>query len=386
MNYLLAVFIFGAVILAYIVFKRKMQYWIFSYLRGCLFNRRSLSKNRPVDVIFCFVDHFEPKRGKPGLPIEKKRMDFWAHQYPAVAVRHKDCDGFMPQHTFFYPAEEYEESYIDTLAGMCRQGLGEVEIHLHHENDTAENLKLTIEGFKSKLADKGLLSKEKVSGALKYGFIHGSWALGNSLNGGRYCGVNNELSALKDTGCYADFTLPAVFSEAQTRKINSIYYAQDTGKPKPHDTGEDVSSGKPASGGLMIIQGPLAFDLRRRKFGIFPKVEYGEISVTHAPDPDRVDLWIRQRIAVKNRPEWIFVKVYTHGVRDDNLDERYFTNLDRMFSYLEANYNDGKSYRLHYVSAREMYNIIKAAEAGKEGNPGQFRDYILDKSAARRAA
>jgi hypothetical protein len=32
---------------------------------------------------------------------------------------------------------------------------------------------------------------------------------------------------------------------------------------------------------------------------------------------------------------------------------------------------------LHYVTAREVYNIIKAAEAGKGGDPNAWRDYIL---------
>jgi len=32
---------------------------------------------------------------------------------------------------------------------------------------------------------------------------------------------------------------------------------------------------------------------------------------------------------------------------------------------------------LHFVSAREMVNIILAACDGREGNPGEFRDYRL---------
>jgi hypothetical protein len=48
-----------------------------------------------------------------------------------------------------------------------------------------------------------------------------------------------------------------------------------------------------------------------------------------------------------------------------------------MYSYLERSYNDGRDYVLHYVTARETYNIIKAAEAGKTGNPGDYRDFIL---------
>lgn len=382
MNQLLYLLIIIAVLPLLIIFKKRMQYWIFPYLGGCLFKNEGVKQAGPVDIIFCFVDHFEPKRGLPGRPVEKKRMDFWADNYPFLAGKHRDSDGIMPRHTFFYPAEEYEEEYIDTLARLCRKGFGEVEIHLHHDKDTAEGLKIKIEEFKGRLAKKGLLAQDKSSGEFRYAFIHGVWALGNSLPGGRCCGVNNELSVLRQTGCFADFTLPAAYSCAQTSKINSIYYACDTGRPKPHDTGIDVEKGKPASGDLMIIQGPLALNFRARKFGIFPKIEHGEISFNDPPTKSRVDLWVSQRITVKNKPDWVFVKIYTHGVRDDNLDKGYFDGLDKMFGYLEARYNDGRDHRLHYVTAREMYNIIMAAQEGKEGNPHQYRDYALDKPAA----
>jgi len=53
--------------------------------------------------------------------------------------------------------------------------------------------------------------------------------------------------------------------------------------------------------------------------------------------------------------------------------------VDDMFSYLEAKYNDGERHQLHYVNSREMYNMIKAAEANESGSPHQFRDYILPK-------
>jgi len=56
-----------------------------------------------------------------------------------------------------------------------------------------------------------------------------------------------------------------------------------------------------------------------------------------------------------------------------------------MHTYLESRYNDGKDYALHYVTAREMYNIAKAAEAGMTGNPHQYRDFELAPPAHARA-
>lgn len=48
-----------------------------------------------------------------------------------------------------------------------------------------------------------------------------------------------------------------------------------------------------------------------------------------------------------------------------------------MHDHLEHAYNDGERYVLHYVTTREVYNIIKAAEAGKHGNPDAWRDFEL---------
>jgi len=42
-----------------------------------------------------------------------------------------------------------------------------------------------------------------------------------------------------------------------------------------------------------------------------------------------------------------------------------------------ARYNDGKSWALHYVTAREMYNVALAAMEGKAGDPAQYFDYKL---------
>jgi len=54
-----------------------------------------------------------------------------------------------------------------------------------------------------------------------------------------------------------------------------------------------------------------------------------------------------------------------------------FSEVDREQRPIEYLYNDGKRWRLHYVTAREMYNLVKAAEAGETGDPGMFRDFVV---------
>lgn len=333
--------------------------------------------SKPVHIMFMIADHFEPRRDNPPYSVECEKIKEFIDKYTKVALSRKDSSGRPPQYTFFYPAEEYRKEHLDRLADFCKKGFGEVEVHLHHDNDTAENLKNTLETYKRRLGGHGLLSKDG-DGNIRYGFIHGNWALCNSRKDGRMCGINDELKVLKETGCYADFTLPSAPSETQTAKINSIYYAaSNSASPKSHNTGVDVEQGRGPSGDLMIIQGPLVFNWKRRKYGILPKIENSEIAFNNPPFPDRVDMWVNKRILVKKRPDWIFIKVYTHGLKGDNMSSEYFKNLDDMYRYLEQAYDDGENYKLHYATAREFYNIVKAAEEGMPGEPELYRDYLL---------
>jgi hypothetical protein len=73
----------------------------------------------------------------------------------------------------------------------------------------------------------------------------------------------------------------------------------------------------------------------------------------------------------------VFVKVHTHGTQERDMDTLLGAAADAMHEHLERTYNDGTRHVLHYVTAREMYNIIKAAEAGKQGDPNAWRDFEL---------
>jgi hypothetical protein len=90
-----------------------------------------------------------------------------------------------------------------------------------------------------------------------------------------------------------------------------------------------------------------------------------------------VDAWVRTGIQVTGRPEWVFVKIHAHGTQERDTDTLLGAPMHRMFEHLERVYNDGDNYVLHYVSARETYNIVKAAEAGRQGNPHLYRDFVI---------
>ncbi len=357
---------------------KAMDLWLPAYLQ-----RRVEMADGLIHVLVCVADHFEPQWNNPPYEQECARVDAWLTRYPAHASGHRDADGRHPQHTFFFPEEEYRPEHLNKLAELRRRGLGDVEIHLHHDGDSPDQLRTKLTRFKTILYERhGLLRRDAVSGDIAYAFIHGNWALCNSASG-RWCGVNDELSILRETGCYVDMTLPSAPSTTQTRKINAIYYASSNpSAQKSHDTGIDVETGKAASGDLMLIQGPLALNWMARKLGVLPRIENGELTADNPPSPERADLWVRQAIHVKGRPDWLFVKLHTHGANERHARVLLGPSMEGLWAYLERRYNDGVRYALHYVTAREMYNIVKAAEAGRAGNPGAYRTYGESTSAA----
>jgi hypothetical protein len=358
---------------------KNIHIWLSSYLKGDW--RGSAPSNSTRHLMLCFVDHFEPMYGSPSYATEVARVARWRQDYPKLCEGLADADGRAPIHTFFYPQEEYRVEHLDALVEICRLGIGEIEIHLHHDKDTEHGLREKLRSFTQTLVkDHDALPVNSATGKPQWGFIHGNWALCNSDPTGAGCGVNNELPILREEGCYADFTFPAAPHACQTSTVNQIYYATDRpGLPKSHDTGVRVETHVPASGDLMIVQGPLGFMMHNRKFGILPRIENADIRTTSPPDPERIDNWVRTGIHVKGKPEWVFVKIHTHGTEERDIDTLLGPKMRAAYEYMQSKYNDGVQWKLHYVSARELYNIVKAAEAGRSGDPGAYREYEIPK-------
>lgn len=82
----------------------------------------------------------------------------------------------------------------------------------------------------------------------------------------------------------------------------------------------------------------------------------------------RVEKWIKTNIHIKGKPAWIFIKTSMHGAVADQVV--LGSEMNNLFTWLEIDFNDGKNYILHYVTAREAFNIFKAVEADEPGeNP-----------------
>src|SRR6266581_1489891 len=159
--------------------QKHIGIWLAAYLgwrrhRAVAFNQAR--REGPIHILFCMVDHFEPISAGSTKEQERKRMRDWLERYPALAARHKDSDGRPPQHTWFYPGEAYDPEYLDDLTRLCHQGLGEIELHLHHGNDTGDTLCAKLRKALTDFAKHGALVTEGGSSRSVYGFIHGNMA------------------------------------------------------------------------------------------------------------------------------------------------------------------------------------------------------------------
>ena len=367
----------GATLAWRVCVSRAAHLWGADYLRGRR-ERRGLNPPRPVHVMFCLVDHFEPAVGDADVETQAARVRAYVDRLPRAVASHRDADGRQPVQTMFLPIEEIRREHLEALTPLVEEQLVEVEVHLHHDDDTAENLRSTLERAKTLYSSYGYLSHERDDDRVRFGFIHGNWALDNSHPLGIWCGVNSELRVLSESGCYADFTFPSAPSLTQTRTVNRIYTAtDDIERPRSADFGVEVRVGTESTGDLMLIQGPLCPNWKRRKFGILPRLENGELSPANPATAERVGLWLRQHIHVPGRPEWVFIKVHTHGARETAADMLLGPQRDLLHQVLQECCNDGTRFVLHYVSARELYNIVRAAQDGRAGDPNDYRDYLL---------
>ncbi len=375
------IFLLLSFLLLLIMVKKKLHYWIFSDIKRDIIRFFQPKPKGPIHIMFCFADHFEPGNRNASPEQQRARVDAWVERYPVLASKHGDSDGICPQHTFFFPPHYDTGDHLERLVELCSQGYGEIEMHLHHDRQgTWPDDELSL---KKKILDcVEAFSRCAVfclpSGKKAFGFIHGDWALANSLKGGKHCGVNNELAVLKEAGCYADFTFP-ICNEAQPKLANTIFYAKTTfAKPKSYNMEPcPVRKGKIAPDALMLIQGVIGLRWKSRIRRFFPSIEQSNIDLSDYPFQSRIDYWVKKYVHVQGCSNWLFIKIHTHGAREEDQNVLLGKTCDDMFNYLESRYNDGVNYSLHYVSAREMYNIIRAAEAGKEGCPNSFRDFVI---------
>jgi len=362
--------------------------WLPSYAWQRIIRR---APDGPVHLVIALADHFEPSivpedgRARASQKEQQHRVDSWCREYPSLA-KWRDAEGHVFKHTYFYPAEQYDKTLLDQLAHHCDAGWGELEIHLHHGSeapDTEENTRRQLIQFRDKLVvEHGALSYLDGGGTPRYAFVHGNFALANTASG-HNCGVDSEMQILADTGCYADMTLPpGRFHPAHIAKINSLYECSTPlYSHGAHRRGVDLQAGRPPSVFPLMVEGPLMLRFENPEGRISLGIENGSLTSNDPPTLYRLQLWKQAAITVKGRPDWLFVKLQCHGMdprdRESMLGAKMHHFLEGLVSGAEE-----RNETLHFVTAREMANVILAACDGHEGNPGEYRDYRLKRGGA----
>jgi hypothetical protein len=248
------------------------------------------------------------------------------------------------------------------LARLVQAGIADVEVHLHHHADTESAFVDRLGRFLDRLHFRHELLRRDASG-IRFGFIHGDWALDNALPGGESCGLNNEITLLRRLGCYADFTMPAAPSAAQTRRVNRIYWAtDDPARPKSHDRGTPVRPHGGVDGDLLMIPGPLTLNLRDWRQARVPRLEVGEMAGHCHATRHRITLW--KRVAPRIGED-LFIKLFAHGAPEKNAGPLLTDDgvLDRTLRHLTEDARQSGT-QLFFVSAWHMWTAIDAIRRG----------------------
>ena len=330
---------------------------------------------KPVHVMFIFVDHWEPGYGADAL----RKAKIWYDDYGPMARKHVDADGCHPRHDWFCLYLEKEPLLV--LSKAVYDGLGEMDIHIHHgtsndnDRDNTMEMKNYVDQYRNYLNKLGACLTAEENPRVAFGFIHGMWALDNSryyIDHYEYCGCNCEIDLLLSKGCYADFTFPAWGPMEPTLMTSKIFKTRDCNHPKSYNISTNIKElalgSPPLPDELVIFEGPW---------------NSTNIDRNEMPTRNRMQSWVDYNVHVPEKPNWVFVKVYTHSAQ--NLDSPTgYSNLvgntaDQFYTDIENYFNDGINYMLHYCTAREAYNIAVAVADGvtTNGSPNEYRNYKI---------
>lgn len=347
---------------------RHAEIWLLPYVRERV-RRRSLP-NKPKRVWVAITDHYEPWGMGVSVETALARVGHWRDRWTRIATdATPDANGQPAQYSFFYPQEEYRRDLLDGIAEMVRLGVGDVEVHLHHDRETPAAFTEKIREYCKQLTQNhGLL--RQVDGKTVFGFIHGNWALDNSRPDGKWCGLNGEIALLRDLGCYADFTMPSLPSPTQARVVNQIYWCTNNpdNRPRSFDRGVQAVAGEGRRGDLLMITGPVGMRFSARRL---PRVENGEIAGYDMPTPQRIRQWFDLAPVVGDD---LFIKLYTHGAVERNLEPLLNDGLANLYRWI-AEEAQRRGVQFHWATAWQMYSAIDAIVGGREPAASLTHDF-----------
>lgn len=348
---------------------RHAQIWLLPYLKDRL--RKATRSAKPKCAWVAITDHYEPLGFNKLLEPALDRVANWRDRWPRIADdAPRDSAGQRPQYSFFYPQEDYRRDLLEGIAEIVRLGVGDVEVHIHHDeaqlqldSERRDSFAAKITEFCRRLSDDhGLLHQQ--DGRTVFGFIHGNWALDNSRPDGKCCGLKGEIALLRDLGCYADFTMPTLPEPPQGRVVNQVYWCTNNpdNSPRSFDRGIEATVGGGRRGDLLMFTGPLGLRFTER---VMPRIETGEIAEYDMPTSARARLWFDLAPTIGDN---LFLKLYTHGAHQRNLEPLLSGGLANLFSLLRKE-ADRRGIEIHWATAWQMYQAADAVIHGRNPVP-----------------
>ena len=112
-------------------------------------------------------------------------------------------------------------------------------------------------------------------------------------------------------------------------------------------------------GDLLIITGPLGLRFGER---LLPRLETGEIAGYDLPTRARVRRWFDLAPTIGDD---LFLKLYTHGAQERNLEPLLGGGLGNLFRWL-AEEAERRGIEIHWATAWQMHQAVDALIHGRE--------------------
>jgi hypothetical protein len=314
-------------------------------------------------TIFCLVCSFGTDSFDSELPCLLNSLD-------SVRLIHSDNFSSIPKLTLACPVLDWADSSVNEIAHICAQGLGEVELLFRAREFDQGSISSCLVTASEKL----LLNARHSPGARtsRFCILWDASIFGDS----RLTSPSAALvELLRDIGCLVDLSHPDNGCTFQPKPLNSIYtVAHYPPVPRPYNCPSYVAANELPSGYLYVVDGPLDVVWNPRNGELLPRVVTGRIEAGDCPTHNDVSSWCDAGIHVTGRPGWIFVKLILEtGANSQDVIE----SLDCVFSACGSLFGNGSDSGVIFATAREMYNIVRAAEAGKNGSAAEYRDYLI---------
>jgi len=118
-------------------------------------------------------------------------------------------------------------------------------------------------------------------------------------------------------------------------------------------------------------------DWRRRKLGLLPGVENGDLTARRPPTIERLRNWLAANVHVAGETHWQFVKLHTHGAQEGNACMLLGEPMRNFHEELARFAAEHDWFHYYYVTAREMARVVHAIESvGLRGEPARPLDLL----------